>query len=126
MLKKLFSYLACALIVVLSFLSCKKDEPNQAVALFGGTEWRAKEDLTTAVNKDTHYYVCRFNNDGTFRLSRADQGGMVFAEVASGTYTYEEPYMMLHTTGSGYVFGYSTSPEEHFYAEYFGLNFYRQ
>lgn len=123
--KALLRYTLCLLLVVLC-VSCKNDEPDQAVALFGGTEWRAKEDLTTAVDQTTHYYVCRFNNDGTFRLSRADQGGMVFAEVATGTYTYEKPHMRLHTTGSGYVFVYTPSPGERFYAGYFGLYFYRQ
>lgn len=126
MLKNLFSYLACALIVVLSFSSCKKDEPNQAVALFGGTEWRGKVNIERALNKKTYYIVCKFYNDGTFRLSRADQGGMIYAEEATGTYTYEEPYMMLHTTGSGYVFDYSTSPKPNFFSEYFGLRFYKQ
>lgn len=127
MLKKLFSYLACALIVVLSFSSCKKDEPNQAVALFGGTEWRAKEDLTTAVNKDAHYYVCHFYKDGTARISKADAGGMIFAEVATGRYTYEEPEIKIYTSDtSGFIFTYHTSPTPYIYARYFGLNMYKQ
>lgn len=126
MLKKLFSYLACALLVVMSFSSCKKDEPNQAVALFGGTEWRGKTDIDTSLDKETYYFVCHFYKDGTFRMSKADQGGMIFEEEATGTYKYDAPHIKIRSSRGNYVFTYSTSPRESIHAAGFDVRMYKQ
>lgn len=126
MLKKLFSYLACALMVTLLF-ACKKESPvNEGIDLFGGTEWRGKVNLSLALDKKTYYYVCRFYKDGTFRISQADEGGMVFKETDFGTYKYEKGYIHLDGDRANYAFAYDTSPDISIMAHGFGVRMYKQ
>lgn len=99
---------------------------DEGIALFGDTEWRGKTDISSSLDKETYYFVCHFHKDGTFRISKADQGGMIFEEEATGTYRYDAPHIKIQSNRGNYVFTYSDSSRPSIHAAGFGVRMYKQ
>lgn len=123
----MFKSYILSLFLLFFLFACKKESPvNEGITLLGGTEWRGKANTNLAVDKKTHYYVCQFRQDGTVRIAKADQAGMIFEEEAIGTYKYEAPYITIESKGGGYIFIYREHPDVHIFSEHFDVEMYKQ
>lgn len=120
--------LLCTLGIVL-FSSCKKNDNTPEIDVFKNTEWRGKVNLDGAVNKNVAYYVIKFFDDKTFRISAADTGGMIYKDLETGSYEFiAEDMLILHLTEGGeLVFSYrERGSQNYIYAGHYGVNMYRQ
>lgn len=123
-MKDIIKYLS-AIAICTSNLACsKKDEPANT---FGETVWVAKVDMNTAADKRIHGYRLTFLKGNRYRITSLDEKHYVWNVASTGTYRYEHPYLTLtEDRGGSKVFTYRTSPEEHIYAEYYGVDFFQQ
>lgn len=119
------SKILAASLLALSLMACsKEDEPAN---IFKGTLWEAKVNMNTAVNKRTYGYRLSFGQDNRYRITELDESRYIYRTAETGTYKYEAPYLTLtNDRGGDEVLIHHTSPQEHLYSGYYGVNFYQQ
>ena len=85
--------------------------------------------MESALNKKTAYYVIKFFEDKTFRISAADAGGMIYKDLKAGTYKLVDGHTLKLYLENGGSFSFlyrKRDSQSYIYAGYYGVNMYRQ
>lgn len=122
-MKRLLAYILCNIAFISIFSCSSKDEPKD---IFSGTTWEAKEDMDTAIDKETYGYRLTFSSDKRYKIHRLDKNHYIISTASQGTYKYEDPYLtLIDDKGDDKVFIYYDYYWR-LYAGYYGVNFYQQ